>query len=478
MADITEEMTEEITKEDLLARLAQHKSVGSAPAGEHAWLAEHGKLHKYNPGDVVTAKGEHAKKLLVVFTGNIVIRMDRGAGSHKLFEWNGGDVGGVMPYSRVQSPPNDVVVEEPTEVLTIARDMLPEMIRECPVITAKLVHTMVDRARQFTTGELRDEKLISLGKLAAGLAHELNNPASAVMRSAKTLTETLSSAEEASRELAKAHLSESQFASIESARTACGAGQAPLSAMARADREDAIANWLADHGADEECALPLADTGVTVAALDTLATSINGGALDAALRWISASCQLRALSSEIETASSRMYDLVSAVKGFTYMDHAPTPEPVDVRRGIADTLTVLGAKARAKSVEVSMDIPDDLPRAHAVGAELNQVWMNLIDNALDAVPVGGHVAVTAGSELDFVVVRITDDGPGIPPDIQKRIFEPFFTTKGVGKGTGLGLDVVRRLLMRHEGGIELESKPGRTEFQVRLPAEKRTQPVL
>lgn len=472
MPEDTEEMMEETTREDLMSRLAQHKSVSTAPAAEHEWLAANGTLRKYNPGDVVTAKGEPAKKLLVVFTGNISIRMDRGAGSHKIFEWKDGDVGGVMPYSRVTSPPNDTVAEEPTEVLIVQRDMLPEMIRECPVITAKLVHAMVDRARQFTTSDLRDEKLISLGKLAAGLAHELNNPASAVMRSAKTLTEALSSAEEASRQLAAAHLSDSQFAAIESTRTVCGAPHAPLSAMARADREDAIANWLADHDADVECALPLADTGVTLAGLDTLAVNVSGEALDASLRWISACCLLRALSSEIETASSRMYDLVSAVKGFSYMDHAPTPEPVDVRRGIADTLTVLGAKTRARSVEVSMNIPDDLPRAHAVGAELNQVWMNLIDNALDAVAVGGHVAVTAEPELDSVVVQITDDGPGIPKEIQGRIFDPFFTTKGVGKGTGLGLDVVRRLLQRHEGEISVDSRPGRTEFQVRLPAEK------
>jgi len=472
MAETTEEKLEATTKENLMSLLAHHKSVGTAPVSEHEWLAAHGTLHKYNAGDVVTAKGEQAKKLLVVFSGNIAIRIDRGAGSHKLFEWNGGDVGGVMPYSRVGSPPNDVVVEEAADVLVVPRDMLPEMIRECPVITAKLVHAMVDRARQFTASDLRDEKLISLGKLAAGLAHELNNPASAVMRSAKTLTEAVRSAEEAGRQLAAAHLSDAQFACIESTRTACGARQAPLSAMARADHEDEIADWLADHGADEDCALPLADTGVTLAALDTLAANISGTSLDASLRWISASCLVRALTSEIETASSRMYNLVAAVKGFSYMDHAPTPEPVNIHRGIADTLTVLGAKTRAKSVEVAMDIPEDLPHVHAVGAELNQIWMNLIDNAVDAVAVGGHVAVTAGAERDSVIVKITDDGPGIPKEIQGRIFDPFFTTKGVGKGTGLGLDVVRRLLQRHEGEIEVDSEPGRTEFQVRLPAAK------
>ncbi len=459
-------------EEDMISRLAQHRALGHAPVNEHAWLAAHGVKNTFDAGTVVSVKGEQVSTMFVIFVGHVVIRMDRGAGSHKIFEWRGGDVAGIMPYSRGSSPPNDGVAEEPTEVLSIAKEWFPEMIRECPAITTTLVHIMLDRARQFRSSELRDEKLISLGKLAAGLAHELNNPASAVMRSAKTLTQSLGAAEQASRQLAAAHLSDAQFASIETARTMCGAPQLPLSSVARADREDAIGDWLADHGANQECALPLTDTGLTLDALDTLATDVRGDALDASLRWIAACCLVRALSIEIETAASRIHDLVGAAKGFSYMDHAPTPEAVDIRRGIADTLTMLGAKTRAKSVSVSVDLADDLPRAHAVGAELNQVWMNLIDNALDAVAVGGNVAVNAARELDFVVVKIIDDGPGIPPAIQERIFDPFFTTKGVGKGTGLGLDIVRRLVQRHDGEIAVESKPGRTEFQVRLPVEK------
>ena len=242
--------------------------------------------------------------------------------------------------------------------------------------------------------------------------------------------------------------------------------------MERADHEDAIATWLAAHGANEGCAAPLAETGLTLDALDLLAASVSGSALDVALRWISAGCMVRSLASEIEMASSRIHELVGAVKGFTYMDHAPTPEPVDIRRGIHDTLTMLAAKTREKSAEVSVQLGADLPRAHAVGAELNQVWMNLIDNALDAVARGGHVAVTAEPVRDRVVVRITDDGEGIPPEVIGRIFDPFFTTKGVGKGTGMGLDIVRRLLGRNGGEIEVESRPGHTEFRVRLPAER------
>jgi len=462
------------TASDLMARLATHRSLGAAPTSEHAWLVKHGTFRVYNTGDVANHKGQPATMLSIMLSGHIVVRVDRGAGSHKIIEWRAGDVGGTLPFSRGATPPNDAVAEEPTEMLEIPREDFPELIRECPAVTAVMVHAMIDRARQFTSSDQRDEKLVSLGKLAAGLAHELNNPASAVVRSAKTLTESLAASEVAARRLGAAHLSEAQLAAIDDVRKVCGepSAQGPLSAIARADREDAIGDWLARHGANEGCAVPLAESGVSLAALDTLARTVTGDALDATLRWIAAGCLVRALSGEIKTAAERIYDLVGAIKGFTYMDHAPTPEPVDIRRGITDTLTMLGTKTRAKSLEVSVRFADDLPRAHAVGAELNQVWMNLIDNAVDAVAVGGHVVVAAGPEMGRVVVRITDDGPGIPPEIQGRIFDPFFTTKGVGKGTGLGLDIVRRLLQRHEGEIEVESRPGRTEFRVALPVAR------
>ena len=457
-----------------MALLARHRSLGTAPPAEHAWLVAHGERRTLAPGDIHVRKGEFATALHIIFSGHEAIRVDRGAGSHKIMEWRGGDVGGVLPYSRGATPPNDIVAEEPLEVLEIGAEHLPEMIRECPVVTATLVHAMLDRARQFNAHDLQDEKLISLGRLAAGLAHELNNPASAAVRSAKLLEESLDAADDAAAAVGAARLSGEQLAAVNAIRDLCiGADGTPVrSPMERADREDAISDWLDLHGASERCAAPLAETGVTLAALDGLAASVDRNTLDASLRWIAARCQVRMLTSDIQTATSRIYDLVDSVKGFTYMDRAATPEPVDIRRGLVDMLTLLDSKVRGKSIDVALQVPADLPRAHGVGAELNQVWMNLIDNALDAAPAGGHVSVSAERELDRILVRIVDDGPGVPRDIRGRIFDPFFTTKGVGKGTGLGLDIVRRLLKQHEGDISLESVPGRTEFEVRLPVEK------
>jgi signal transduction histidine kinase len=467
-------MEPEVRTAEVLARLAQHRLLGDVPEEEHEWLAAHGAMQVYPAGCLVTSKNEPANLLLVVFAGQLVMRAERSAGAHKVFEWKAGEVGGVVPYSRVSSPPFDVVAEETAEALAIERKWLADMICDCPVTTARLVHVMLDRVRQFKASEIHDEKLVSLGKLAAGLAHELNNPTSAVVRSSKMLIESLSRAETASRLLAGASLSPAQFAAIDRARAMVEAAQdtVPRTPVERADREDELTDWLADHRATEEFAIPLADTGITPSALDMLAETVHGAALEAALGWISACCLVRTLAAEIETAASRVHGLVGAVKGFSGMDHANVPEPVDIRRGIADTFMMLGAKQRGKKVEVSVDIPADLPRAHAVSAELNQVWMNLIDNAFDAVAPGGHVAVVARLVRDDVVVKIIDDGPGVPEAVRHRIFEPFVTTKGVGVGTGLGLDIAKRLLKRHDGGIDFESVPGRTAFEVRLPAEK------
>src|SRR6478672_9179454 len=188
-------------REDILVRLAGHRVLGDAPASEHQWLVDHGATDHYAAGHVVTKKGEQTQHMIILLEGHIVIRADRGAGAHKIFEWRAGDVGGRMPYSRGASPPMDAVAERATDVLSIEMTCFPDMIRECPVVTTKLVHVMLDRARTFTSADLRDEKLISLGKLAAGLAHELNNPASAVVRSSKTLTESLAESETAARRL-------------------------------------------------------------------------------------------------------------------------------------------------------------------------------------------------------------------------------------------------------------------------------------
>jgi signal transduction histidine kinase len=318
--------------------------------------------------------------------------------------------------------------------------------------------------------------MMSLGKLAAGLAHELNNPASATVRAAKQLLAGLVEADTASRVLGAAGLSGEALESIERVRAACLAQPAGdvLSPVQQADREDAIADWLERHRIDTSNAAPLAATAVTIEALDALADATSGDTLDVALRWIAAGCATRSLAIDIEQAATRIHELVAAVKRFTYMDSVAGPEPVDVEAGLRDTLRVLASKAKSKGAAVTVDVEADLPSVHATGNELNQVWSNLIDNALDAIAESGRIDISARRELDRVVVQVVDDGPGIPPDIVSRIFDPFYTTKPPGQGTGLGLDITRRLVRRYRGDVAVESEPGRTEFRVALAVHQPT----
>lgn len=464
-------MTKSSVDQDLVERLTTHRTLGSAPRQELEWLVAHGSLMRFEPGDVVSTPTTRMQTLYILLTGRIVIWVDRGAGRRKVMEWRGGDVTGLLPYSRMVSPPGETHVEEPVDTLAIEREHFPDMIRECPQTTATMVHLMIDRARAFTSSDLLDEKMVSLGKLSATLAHELNNPASATARSAKLLVERLSDADRASRSLGAARLSDAQLASLDHLRELClGSVAAGVrSPLAQADREEAIAEWLERHQADPDAAPALAETQVTFDALDALAATLPREALDAALRWIAAGCATRAIAMEIETASSRIYELVAAIKRFTHMDRAPVDEPVDLPQCIADTIMVLGAKARGKAVAVRVELEPGLPQVEGNRGQLNQVWSNLLDNALDAVSEGGEVVICAGREQAWVVVKVIDNGPGVPPELHQRIFDPFFTTKPAGQGTGLGLDIARRVVRRHNGELTMQSVPGRTEFKVVLP---------
>ena len=459
----------------LVERLTAHKTLGGAPRAELEWIATHGVFRHFDVGAVIATKGEPGSEMVIILAGVMEQIFERGSGRRYILEARAGDVSLVLPFSRMTTVLGDVRCIEPTDAIFVARERFPEMIRECPAVIEALVHVMIDRARQLASTSVQDDKMVSLGRLAAGLAHELNNPASAAARSARRLRDALAEAHGAARALGAAQMTDAQRLEIESVgqRSLIPTSTGVFSAIERADHEDSVVDWLEEHAASLGPAAALSESGITTESLDELAESFSGATLDTALRWIAAEYTTRTLATEVERATTRIYDLVSAVKRFTYMNRdAAAVEPTNIGQGLADTVAMLAAKARGKSVAVRMDVPHDLPMVPGNAGELNQVWANLLENALDAVGEGGEIIVRAVHSGNEVAVSVIDNGAGIPADVQSRIFEPFFTTKPIGQGTGLGLDITRRILQSHDAQIVLETRPGRTEFRVILQVER------
>jgi signal transduction histidine kinase len=317
------------------------------------------------------------------------------------------------------------------------------------------------------------ERLASLGQLAAGLAHELNNPAAAARRSAKELEEVFITLQDSVHAFVSSGVEREEAAIlVELQREAlAGLADAPvLDAVTRADREDALAALLESRGLDGfRLAEPLVGAGVTEPWLQRMCDAAGEAAFPAAISWVVASLEAGSLARELHDSTTRISDLVGAVKEYAYMDRDEVQE-VDVHRGLETTLKILGHRLRQGDVRVERLYDPDLPRVRAHGSQLNQVWTNLLDNAIDAVDGHGTIELRTCRSGEEVLVEVSDDGPGVPEAVRNRIFEPFFTTKGVGQGSGLGLDISRRIVVAGHGGqLRLDTRPGRTTFQVRLP---------
>lgn len=461
---LTEPASRRPAEPDDLAPFDLFRDLPEAVVG---WVAEHAERRIYDAGARVFEPGAPAEEMVLIAEGALLLVLEEEGRSRLRDTFRAPAVMGLLPYSRMTEYRAAGVASEPIVALCVAKTHFPEMMARSEELGRRLVEQLSDRVRTFTRGEQQTEKLAALGKLAAGLAHELNNPAAAIARTAADLRDRLGALPDLTAALLDAGTSPEALRDRLDALRARDAGDT-LSALDRAEREDALIDALEamEGGAlGDACdlAASLVEAGVEPGDLD--------GVEAAVVPWLDAVLAAERLAGGIVSASGRISDLVASVKNYSHLDQAPTPEPADVCEGLASTLTMLGHAFRSKNVAVERDFADDLPRVLGLPGELNQVWTNLLDNALDAAE--SVVRVRAFAEGPYVSVEIEDDGPGIPEDVRPRLFEPFFTTKGVGEGTGLGLDVVRRIItQRHDGGLDVRSEPGRTVFVVRLPVAK------
>jgi signal transduction histidine kinase len=436
------------------------------------WFASSGKEIRLSPGDTLMREGDPADALFVVLDGEVRGRREHGGVDAPGFVGRAGQVTGMLPFSRMTVFPLTGRATLPSWILRLHKDHFHEMLQRIPELLPRLIGVLADRIREYSRAEQQRDKLSALGKLSAGLAHELNNPASAAGRAAESLREYMRELRRINKTLDEASLSCEErllLASLEDKLVDQLASAPQRDALEQSDLEEELASWLNRRNIPNASRLAsgLVEAGVDCASLERLGAKFRGEVLSAILARVVSSVGAERLTREIEASTGRISELVRAIKEYTYMDQAPEQE-VDVHRGIESTLTML--KFRLKhGVQVKREFADNLPRIFARGSELNQVWTNLIDNAIDAMGGKGEITIRTSRELDFVLIEIIDSGPGVAAAVKSHIFEPFFTTKGVGEGTGMGLDTVYRIVRAHRGEISVDSKPGRTNFQVRLP---------
>lgn len=438
-----------------------------------AWLAEHATIVELATGEVLRHEGDPADVMLAVLDGEMRSRQERGDSDGRLFVRRTGQVGGMLPNSRLTHFPVTIRAARPTTLACFDVALFPAMREVVPVLEARLAAAMIDRAKENTHFEQHREHLAGLGKLAAGLAHELNNPMAAIQRTTGELGRVTAVLEDVGHGLWVDALGASAQPRFE----ALNRGQ-PTTALAASDRlalsdaEDEIATVLARLGVADGWRLAgdLVASGLRAPDLEEAVAGLTPRDVERLVAWRTATYAAAALQTELATAAERVVELIAAVKGFSQLDRAVAASDVDVREGLASTLAVLSHVLRERHVSVREEHADGLPRVRGLAVELNQVWLNLLDNAADAARDGGTITLRTHFHASEVLVEVEDDGAGIPDDVVWRVFEPFFTTKPVGQGTGLGLELVRRIVMAHGGDVHVESVPGRTVFQVRLPA--------
>ncbi len=444
------------------------------PSEALQWMIDRSDFRSYEVGEQIFYPDMPVDHMQVIMKGRYVVEIERQGNLQELGVFEKGYITGVLPFSRMKEARAYGTVLEDCEVLELHKDHFTEMVNVSYKLTQSLVATMSNRIREFSQIRFQTEKLTSLGRLSAGLAHELNNPASAIVRDVSELYKKIHTTPEKFKSVITMRITPEEtdevnailFSRINNLNTI------ELSLLEREEAIDDLLDWLEDNGIKEaeDVADTFVDFGVTLADLDKISDIVNGRHLPSLMWWMESTLSLEKLVCDIREASERIASLIGAIKTYTHMDRGTAKEHIDLHVGIKSTLIMLKHKLKEKNIQIVKELAEDLPRLEAYPSELNQVWTNLIDNAIDAMEDHGTLTIKSYTDRQYICVEIIDNGAGIPEENQTLVFDPFFTTKPMGKGTGMGLEITKRIVDRHNGTISLESKPGRTCFKLCFPS--------
>lgn len=447
------------------------------PENQLQWFIDTSELIHLNDGDHLFDPEDPMDKTHVILSGNVRVLFVQNNQQREIYVLEPGEITGTLPYSRATVARATGISRGTSRVLSLHKDHFNTLICSHHELTTRFVHEMTSRVREFTQLQTQNEKMMALGKLSAGLAHELNNPASAIVRSSSSLKQHLQLLPETFKAVISIRMSDEQVDAVNKRMferiSDPNRASVKLSMMERSACEDDLVDWMEDHGIENalEMAENFVEFGFDEDDFEFFKEYIPELYLNPVLNWINNNLITEKMVTDIQEASKRIASLVSSVKNFTHMDRANDKHLNNVHDGIRNTITMLNHKLKKSGVELIENFESDLPEAMIFVSELNQVWTNLIDNALDVLESTENpkLEIRTLSENGFIKVHIIDNGPGIPEEIKSRIFDPFFTTKELGKGTGLGLDVVNRIVQQHNGRVSVDSKPGRTDFEVCFP---------
>lgn len=459
--------------------LAKVYAVKDLPREHLQWIYDRCEYKEFEDGVIPFKTGEPIEVLWFIAEGRFDFYLD--VNGQLVYYYNfqndpvTGGVGGLLPYSRMKVSPGNAYAVGIARTYSIHKKYFPELEQMNPEFIQKLIGYMTERARSFATTQMQHEKVSALGRLAAGIAHEMNNPASAINRIADELARRLNDNYSLTAKLLDYRISSAHIQSISNMVEKKGLeALKKLSMMQRMQKEDEMNDWFErnDLGGNNIPPETFTEAGITGEDLEGIRGGIGKEEFIHVLQWVENLLTSKRIIKDLGESSARISTLVGAIKSHVHMDQTNDLQPTDIHRDIENTLTLMGYKLREKNITVKKIFSEELPDIPVYVGEMNQVWTNIIDNAIYAMPKNGELTIETSFDPKNVYVKITDNGKGIPKEILSKIFDPFFTTKKVGEGTGIGLDLVNRIIKHHGGEIKVHSEPGKTEFAICIPIQE------